>query len=193
MFGDLLDPANPAVSNNTCPAQPAAIPVGGSLSCSFDAFVAGDAGGPDHVDMVTAAVADDEGNPASATDDATVAFTDVLPSVSASKTPSTGSVGEPGATVTFSVVVENLSVEAVTLTALCDDVFGDLLDPANPAVSNNTCPAQPAAIPVGGTFSCSFDAFVAGDAGDPAHVDTVTATAADDEGNPRLGGRRRRR
>ena len=92
---------------------------------------------------------------------------------------------EPGATVTFTVEVENLSVEAVTLTSLSDDVFGDLLDPANPAVSANTCPAQPAAIPVGGTFSCSFDAFVAGDAGGPDHVDTVTATVVDDDGRDR--------
>ena len=75
-------------------------------------------------------------------------------------------------------------MEAVTLASLADDVFGDLLDPANPAVAANTCPAQPAAIPVGGAFSCSFDAFVAGDAGDPDHVDTVTATVVDDEGNP---------
>ncbi len=188
VFGNLRDPANPAVSNNTCPARPAAIPVGGTFACSFDAFVAGDAAGPDHRDVVSAAAADDEGNPASATDDATVDVTDVLPSVSVSKTPSTGSVGEPGATVTFSVVVENRSVEAVTLTGLSDDVFGNLRDPANPAVSNNTCPARPASIGVGGTFACSFDAFVAGDAGDPAHLDTVTATAADNEGNPASAG-----
>ena len=80
-------------------------------------------------------------------------------------------------------------MEAVTLTALADDVFGDLLDPGNPAVADNTCPAQPAAIPVGGTFSCSFEAFVAGDAGDPDHLDTVTAAVVDDDGET---GRRRR-
>ena len=96
VFGDLLDAANPAVANNTCPAQPAAIPVGGTFSCSFDAFVAGDAGDPDHADTVTATVADDEGNPASAADDATVAFTDVLPAIAVAKAPSVGSVLEPG-------------------------------------------------------------------------------------------------
>ena len=73
-------------------------------------------------------------------------------------------------------------MEAVTLSALVDDVFGDLLDAANPAVTANTCPAQPAVIPVGGTFSCSFDAFVAGDAGDPDHVNTATG-GRDDDGN----------
>ena len=50
---------------------------------------------------------------------------------------------EPGGTVTFAVAVANTSVEPVTLISLADDVFGDLLDPANPAVSANTCPAQP--------------------------------------------------
>ena len=65
------------------------------------------------------------------------------------------------------MVVENLSVEAVTLTSLADDVFGDLLDRDNPAVSGNTCPAQLASIPPAGSLACSFTAFVAGDAGDP--------------------------
>ena len=33
------------------------------------------------------------------------------------------------------------SVEPVTLTSLTDDVFGDLLDAGNAAVTSNTCPA----------------------------------------------------
>ena len=37
----------------------------------------GDAGDPDHHDTVTAVAVDDEGNPASGDDDATVAFSDV--------------------------------------------------------------------------------------------------------------------
>ncbi len=117
---------------------------------------------PDHHDTVTAGVVDDEGNPASDGDDATVAFADVLPSISVAKTPSTGTVPEPGGTVTFTVEVANTSVEAVTLVSLADDVFGDLRFPGNPAVSANTCPAQPAVIPVGGTFACSFDALGGG-------------------------------
>ena len=49
-------------------------------------------------------------------------------------------VPESGATVTFSVTVTNTSpADAVTITALVDDVYGDLLDNANPLVSNNTC------------------------------------------------------
>ncbi len=50
---------------------------------------------------------------------------------------------EPGGTSTFTVTVENDSTEAVTLTSLVDDVYGDLLDPANPDVTNNTCDDAP--------------------------------------------------
>ena len=38
-------------------------------------------------------------------------------------------------------------------------------------------------IGVGGTFTCSFDAALSGLAGDPDHVNTVTATVDDGEGN----------
>ncbi|MCB2223439.1 MAG: DUF11 domain-containing protein, partial [Actinobacteria bacterium] len=183
VFGDLLDGANPAVSANTCDDQATAIPTGGTFSCSFDAAVTGFSAGPDHVDTVTAVAEDDEGNAASDDGSATVAFTDVAPTISTTKTPSAGSVPEPGGTVTFTVEVANTSVEAVTLTSLSDDVFGDLLDGANPAVSANTCDDQPVSIAVGGTFSCSFDAALSGLAGDPDHVNTVTAAAEDGDGN----------
>jgi hypothetical protein len=157
------------------------------LSCSFDAFVAGGFGDPDHVNTITATVSDDDGNSVSDTDSATVSFTDVPPSVGVAKGTSAAEVAEPGAMVTFTVDVANTSVETVTLTSLVDDLYGDLLDPANTAVSINTCPAQSTAIPVGGTFSCSFDAFVAGGFGDPDHVNTITATVSDDDGNSTAG------
>ena len=150
MFGDLLDGANPAISNNTCDDQATAIPVGGSFTCTFDAALSGMAGDPDHENTVTANADDNDGN--TATDDATetVAFTDTLPSISTTKTPSVGSLPEPGGTVTFSVSVTNTSVEPVTLTSLDDDVFGDLLDGGNPAITNNTCDDQPTGMAVGG-------------------------------------------
>ena len=64
-------------------------------------------------------------------------------------------------------------VDVVWATA----VFGDLLAAANPAISNNDCDDQATAIPAGSTFACSFDAALPGDAGDPDHVNTVTAAA----------------
>ncbi len=133
----------------------------------------------------TAAVTSDQ-TPDPVDDDAT---TDVAhgPEPTVSKTPSPAAVPEPGGTVTFTVSFDNTAAGAITLTGLSDDVFGDLLDPANPAVANNTCPLQPASIPGGGSFSCSFDAYVAGDAGDPDHVDTVTAFLVDGDGRPGTG------
>ena len=147
VFGDLLDPANPAVSNNTCAAQPLTLAVGASLSCTFEAFVAGDFGDPSHVDTVAAIVEDDEGNTAGDDDTATVGFIDATPNISVAKTAVPAAVDEPGDTVTFTVVVTNTGVEAVTLSGLADDVFGDLLDPANPAVTANTCGTFPPTIP----------------------------------------------
>ena len=91
MFGDLLDGANPAITNNTCDDQATAIGVGGTFTCTFDAALTGLAGDPDHVNTVTARADDGEGNLAEDSDDATVAFSDVLPSISVSKTPSAGS------------------------------------------------------------------------------------------------------
>jgi hypothetical protein len=81
------------------------------------------------------------------------------------------------------VTVDNASAEDVTLVSLADDVFGDLLDPDNPLVSDSTCPDAAVLLAPGASFSCRFEAFVAGSRGDPDHVDTVTATVTDDDGN----------
>jgi len=157
--------------------------VAGTFTCTFDALVSGLAGDPDHANTVTAGADDGEGNLAEASDDATVAFTDIPPSITVSKTPLVGSVPEPGGTATFTVEVANTSVEPVTLTELGDDVFGDLLDGENPAISNNTCDDQSTAIGIGETFTCSFDAALVGSHGDPDHVNVVTAMVDDGDGN----------
>jgi LPXTG-motif cell wall-anchored protein len=183
VFGDLLDVGNGLVSNSTCATEPRLIPMGGSFTCSFDADLVGNVGDPDHVNTVTATVDDGEGRLATDSDSATVGFGDTAPSIAVSKTPSVGSVSEPGGTVTFTVEVENTSVESIVLTDLDDDVFGDLLDPTNPDVDNNTCETEPTLIGVGVTFTCVFDGNVDGIFGDPDHVNTVTATVDDGEGN----------
>jgi uncharacterized repeat protein (TIGR01451 family) len=182
VYGDLLDAGNGAVSSNTCAADDPLIGVGGTLWCSFDAFVAGGSGDPDHVNVVTATVEDDDGSPATDTDAATVSFTTDPPSLSVSKTASPGSVAEPGGVITFTVTVENTSAaETVTLVSLVDDVFGDLLDPGNDAVEDTTCDdADPVIVPAD-SLTCTFEAFVTAAAGGD-HVNTVTATVEDDDG-----------
>ena len=182
-FGDLADAGNPAVSANTCPVVGTAIAVGDALSCQFDGFVPGNASGPPHQDVVLASVIDDDGSTDSASDDATVFFLDTASTIAVTKAPSTSSVDEPGDDVTFDVTVTNTSAETLTIDSLVDDVFGDLLDVANPDVSANSCVSLPTTMAAGAAFACSFEAFVAGDASGPDHTDTVTVTGHDDEGD----------
>ncbi|NNC92791.1 MAG: hypothetical protein HKN80_09895, partial [Acidimicrobiia bacterium] len=85
------------------------------------------------------------------------AFVDVRPSIVVTKTGGVASIDEPGGTVTFSIDVENTSLESVDLTALTDSDFGNLFTAAN-----TTCAAT--TILAGATYSCSFDGLVSGDA-----------------------------
>jgi hypothetical protein len=57
---------------------------GASYSCSFTARVSGNAGSS-HTDVVTASGTDDDGNPVSGHDDATVTITDVGASIEVTK------------------------------------------------------------------------------------------------------------
>jgi hypothetical protein len=76
------------------------------------------------------------------------ASVDVLPSLAVTKTAAPETLPEPGGLVTFTVEVENLSAEAVTLTRLVDDVHGDLDD-------QGTC-TVPQALSVGESYTCAF-------------------------------------
>ncbi len=78
---------------------------------------------------------------------------------------------------TFSVSVINTSAEDVTLDGLVDDIHGDL-DGQGSCVANGSV-----TIAAGRhATACAFTVFVSG-AGGFIEVDTVTATASDDEGN----------
>ena len=183
MFGDLLDGGNPAITNNTCDDQSTAIGVGGTFTCTFDAALSGLAGDPDHENTVTAIVDDGEGNTATDDGTATVSYGDSLPSISVAKTPSIGSVPETGGTVTFTVEVANTSDEPLLLLTLDDDVFGDLLDGANPAITNNTCDDQAHGDRCRWHVLLHLRRLLTGDASGSDHVNTVSATADDGEGN----------
>ncbi len=165
MFGDL----NGA---GTC-SVPQSVAVGGSYSCEFTQFVAGDAG-TSHVNVVTGTGSDDDGNEVSDADDAVVDFTDELPAIEVTKTASPVAVPESGGDVTYSVTVANEGPEVLLLTSLVDDMFGDL----NGA---GTC-SVPQSVVVGGTYSCEFTETVAGPAGS-SHDNVVTATGSDDDDN----------
>ncbi|MEW5957609.1 MAG: cadherin domain-containing protein [Chloroflexota bacterium] len=148
----------------------------GSYTCSFTEFISGNASGPAHVNTVTARATDDENNSDDATDDATVSFTNVQPTITVTKSANPAAVTEPGGNVIFTVSVRNNSTfETVTLNSLSDNIFGNL--------NGKGCVVGGTITPNGGTYSCSFTEFIAGNSGDPAHVNTVTAAVTDDDGS----------
>ena len=112
------------------------------------------------------------------------AIIDALPVIEVDKTPSPTTLPEPGGLVTFTVVVTNNSApsDPVTITSLMDDVYGDIADAANPNLVSTSC-VVPQVIASGGSYTCSFEAQVDGNAGDTP-TDVVAASGTEDEGNP---------
>lgn len=166
IYGDLT-----SAEGSTC-SVPQTIQVAGSYTCSFTAYVAGDAN-TSVTNVATASGLDDDGISVSDDDDATVSFNNVPPAATLNKSAT-------GMAVTYEVKVKNDSLaEALTLDALVDDVYGDLLDNSNTAVFNNTCPTMDTNVPVGGDVSCTFDAVVT----TSPHTDTVTGTVSDNDGS----------
>jgi cysteine-rich repeat protein len=158
----------------TC-SVPQMLAPGGSYSCSFGAVVSGSVGDSE-TNVVTASGTDDDGHPVTDTDPATVTVTDLPPEIRLTKSPSLDAVNEPGGLVTFSFVVENLSlVDTVTITSLIDTVFGSLHGKGSCAV--------PQTIPPVGSYTCSYTTLVAGDGGD-SHINAATASGTDDDGQP---------
>jgi hypothetical protein len=104
--------------------------------------------------------------------------------ISLTKSASPEIVGIDGGVVTFSVEVfnESASTDPVTLSDLSDDIFGDITDAANADLMSTNCsvgqPIQP-----GDVYECWFEAMIEGSDPNP-HIDVVSATGTDDEGDP---------
>ena len=96
------------------------------------------------------------------------------PTITVLKTAAPTSVNEPGANVVFTFKVTNTSVEPVTIATLTDTDF-TLTGDADCQVGT--------VLPVGGWCEFSQTEFIAGDASDPDHSNTFTATATDNDGN----------
>ena len=162
----------------TCDVSPPVVLApGAQYQCSFTGAVAGNAG-TSHTDTVTASGQDDDGNPVSDSDDATVTITNSPSSITVIKTATPTSLLEPGGNSTFSVTVQNTSaVDQVTISSLVDNVYGNL-------DGKGTCDVSPPVVLApGAQYQCSFTGAVAGNAG-TSHTDTVTASGQDDDGNP---------
>jgi len=151
---------------------PQTIAVSGTYSCSFTKSLPAATSGATHKDTVSATVTNPGGS-ATAKGGATVTYTDVAPTLTVDKSVSPTSVPESGGDPTYTVVVTNNSAETVTLTTLSDDKVGNLN-------GKGTC-ATGGTIAAGGTYTCTFTAHVAGNAGTTLK-NIVTATVTDDDG-----------
>ena len=157
----------------TC-AIGAVLAPGATYSCSFSAPFNGQAGATQR-DVVTVRGVDDDGQDATDDDDAVVSLTDVPPVLTLVKTATPLVRNEPGGSFTFDVVITNPGTEAVTITSLTDDVYGNL-------DGRGTCAVGAVLAPNGGTYRCSFTGDFIGNAG-ASQTDTVTASGVDDDGS----------
>jgi hypothetical protein len=111
--------------------------------------------------------------------------------ITVTKTASPTEVPESGGPVTFTVTVTNdATVTDVTIQTIIDDIYGDLHDSANTAVTSNTCPAlvgtvlgnDASACPSGAgcnSATCTFSATPSGNAGG-SETDTVEVCGPQD-------------
>jgi len=165
-----LDGRGSCAVPQTLPPEP------GLYVCQYKTQVNG-AGGSSQVSTITASGTDELGNPVSDADSATVQILDRPAHMTLHKAANPMSVFEPGGSVTFSLSVQNDSfVDALVLTSLIDNVYGDL-------DGQGTCDVPQTLAPRGGVYQCEFVAPVVGPGGSE-FTDTVTATATDDEGDP---------
>jgi hypothetical protein len=176
VYGDITVVAG-NIQGTDC-AVPQLLGPGATYSCSFQAGVSGN-GGTTQVDVVTASGVDENANPISGSDDASVAIIDLMPAIQVVKTASPTQVLEPGGNVTYIFTVNNLSVaDVVTITSLTDSILGNLDGLGSCSV--------PQSIAVGGSYLCSVTTFVGGSPGDVV-VNVLTVAGSDEEGNP-VGG-----
>ena len=160
----------------TCDLPQTLVENGGQYKCSFTVDVLGDAGYVE-TNLLTATATDNDGFSGTATATASVTITDVLPTMSLQKSTSPSSAVEPGG----DYVGEHRRHQPL-------DRRGHRAHrPRRRAGHRSIWTARataslPQSIPLGGSYSCSFDRSLIGNAGD-SESDTVTATASDNEGN----------
>ncbi|MDO3385454.1 hypothetical protein QWI17_06325 [Gilvimarinus sp. SDUM040013] len=143
--------------------------------CHFSAPV-NDVPGAIITDTITAIGSDDNNNPVSASDSASVTITDLNSKLEVTKTPFPALLAEPGGNVTYQVQIQNVSTaDEVTLNTLNDNIYGNL-------DSLGTCSVPQVLAANGGTYQCEFTQAINGSAGD-RETDIITASGVDDDGN----------
>ena len=177
IYGNIGSASNTGVTANTCPGLIGRVLTPGqSANCSFTGVFTG-RGGQSQTDVVTVTAVDDDNQPLTTNDDATVTLTRVPPVIDVQKDASPPSRPEPGGSFTFTVRITNQGVNRVVVSEIKDNVYGDLN-------GRGTCQIgatlQPFPGP-GNVYVCSFSADFKGNAG-ASQTDVVTVTATDDSG-----------
>ncbi|MCZ7628048.1 MAG: hypothetical protein M5U19_02670 [Microthrixaceae bacterium] len=184
VFGDLTDECD-LEGDVLAPADGNAGSGPDTALCQVTRAVMGNAGAQHH-NVATIVVADDDDNTGTASDDATVGITDVLPTITVDKDASVASVSEPGAPVVFTAEMTNTSAEPVTITSVTDAIGGgapfDITTASPPVIATDCGAAIGTVVAPGTTYSCTFSVVVSGNAG-ASVTDTVRFTVTDDEGN----------
>ncbi len=144
------------------------IPAGGNAGCTYTVTQTETGVYPNTANVT---IADNEGNTANATDNASVLVTDVMPSVTLDKTVIPASLPEPGGIFTYTLTINNTGVEAVTITTLTDDN----------ALSADCLALVGTSIAAGDSTSCTYTATRNAVA---VYPNTAVVTVSDNEGNP---------
>ncbi len=185
IYGDLFDPANPEVTDNTCLGLEGdtLAPGASTAPCTFVGNFTG-AAGDTETDTATVTGEDANGFPATDSDDAVVELVPV-PTVQIVKTVDPGVMQAPGGDFEFTLVITNTGPTTLTLTELNDSIYGDLFDAANPDVTDNTCLGLDGdtLAPGASTAPCTFVGEFTGAAGD-TETDVATIDAVDENGFP---------
>src|SRR4029079_7558435 len=119
--------------------QPIVLAAGQSFTFTYNP--AGDLvldGGQTHVNTADVIAVDDEGTQTTAQDSHTITGTDVLPSISVAKSgPATIAEGGADVTWSFTITTTSVSTDPVTVTAVSDNILGNLLAAAQAANGGN--------------------------------------------------------
>ncbi|MFO7632506.1 MAG: SdrD B-like domain-containing protein [Caldilinea sp.] len=185
VYGDVTQVTGRMIGT-TCALPQLPLPAnGGQYSCSFTANLSG-APGFTETDVVTVSGQDSEGNGVSASDDATVAITDVPSSITLTKTADKNVLPWPGGDVIFTVQVQNTSaVDAVQINTLTDSIYGNITQVGGKVLAT-TC-SVPLVLTPNAIFSCTFTVNLTLAAEVEANLvetNVVTATGVDDDGQP---------
>ncbi len=165
--------AAPANINTTCQV-PQTLAVGASYRCTYQALILQNRG--TYAVGVAATVGDDDNTTLALNATTEVDLTDLPSSILVTKQASQTTITEPGGDVTFTVTVKNSSaVDAVTISEVVDDVYGDLSAACSPTLPATLAPAA--------SLQCVFVGTISGAVG-TVHTNEATASGTDDDGHP---------